>query len=376
MEQSITFVALDTHRDTITGASLPPGSERPTDIRTLVNDVPRLLKWLRRVERKYGEIRVCYEASGAGYVLQRELEAHGIRCEVVAPSLIPKRPGDRKKTDRRDAEHLAIQYRAGGLTMVSVPDREDEAVRALLRCRRAQTKDMLRARHQVLKHLRRNGLVFRGTRNNWTQAHWAWLERVELEHRAEQVVFRMHLEKLRYLMAQRDEVDEEISAVAFSEAYLERADRLMCFKGFSVYGSMGLVSEIGDFRRFPTAQAFMDYVGLVPTEHSSGETVRRGGITKTGNSHCRHILIQASWAIVQSQPRVVNRLRAQWEGRPSWLVALALRAMKRLYGRFRYLTNRGKLRQVAIVAVARELAGFVWAAMQDHEGAQRASRVA
>jgi transposase len=266
---------------------------------------------------------------------------------------------------------MAIQHRAGGLTMVHVPDREDEAVRALIRCRRALTKDILRARHQVLKHLRRNGLVFHGTRNNWTQAHWAWLERVELDHRPEQIVHRTYMEKLRYLLAQRDDVDEEIRAVAFSDAYLERADRLLCFKGIDTFGAMAMVSEVGDFHRFPTATGFMDYVGLVPTEHSSGSSIRRGGITKTGNSHCRHILIQASWAIVKSQPRVVNRLRTQWEGRPPWLVALSLRAMKRLHGRFWYLVNRGKLRQVAIVAVARELAGFVWAAMQDHAEAAR-----
>ena len=140
MAESITFVGMDVHRDSITVAALPPGLERVSEMRTLVHDVPRLVKWLRRVERRSGRIRTCYEASGAGYVLHRELASRGIECEVVAPSLIPKRPGDRKKTDRRDAEHLAIQYRAGGLTMVNVPDREDEAVRALIRCRRALMK--------------------------------------------------------------------------------------------------------------------------------------------------------------------------------------------------------------------------------------------
>jgi hypothetical protein len=238
------------------------------------------------------------------------------------------------------------------------------------------TKDILRARHQVLKHLRRNGEVFRGTRNNWTQAHWAWLERVDLSPRPEQIVLRTYLEKLRYLMAQRGSVDEEIQALAFSEAYLERVDRLVCLKGFETYAAMAMVSEVGDFRRFRSARAFMDYVGLVPSEHSSGETTRRGGITKTGNSHCRHVLVQASWTIIQTQPRVVNRIRKQWEGRPPWLVELALRAMKRLHGRFWYLVNRGKPRQVAVVAVARELAGFVWAVMQDHAEAREVSRVA
>jgi len=260
--------------------------------------------------------------------------------------------------------------------MVCVPDREDEAVRALIRCRRALTKDILRARHQVLKHLRRNDQVFRGTRNNWTKAHWCWLERVDLDHRAEQVAHRTYLEKLRYLMAQRDEVDEEIREVAFSDGYLERADRVKCMKGFDTFGAMAMVAEVGDFRRFATAQGFMDYVGLVPSEHSSGETVRRGGITKAGNSHCRHVLIQASWTLVSSAPRVGHRLRAQWEGRPPWLTTLALRAMKRLHKRYWYLVNRGKPKQIAITAVARELAGFVWALMQDHTEAQGPSQVA
>jgi hypothetical protein len=227
-----------------------------------------------------------------------------------------------------------------------------------------------------LKHLRRNDRVFRGTLNNWTKAHWSWLERIDLEHRAEQVVHRTYLEKLRYLMAQRDEVDEEIREVAFSHGYLERADRVKCMKGFDTFGAMAMVAEVGDFRRFAAARSFMDYVGLVPSEHSSGETVRRGGITKTGNSHCRHVLIQASWTLVSSAPRVGHRLRAQWEGRPPWLTALALRAMKRLHKRYWYLVNRGKPKQIAITAVARELAGFVWALMQDPGVAQAPSQVA
>jgi transposase len=364
VSQNTTFVGLDVHKDTITGAALPPGFEDCQDQRAFGPDLSALLKWLRRVERRWGSIRVCYEASGAGYVLHRFLTERGMCCEVVAPSLIPRRPGDRRKTDRRDARQLAVLYRAGALTMVRVPDREDEAVRALMRLRRALSKDVLRARHQVLKHLRRNGEVYRGT-HHWTKSHWAWLSSLELAFPHEQFVLRTLLSKLEYLLAQLQEVDDRIREEAFDGDFADRAGRLMCLRGIAVTGSMTLASEVSDFLRFPTAPKFMDYVGLTVSEHSSGEKSRRGGITKAGSSHCRHVLIQAAWAAVKTRPRTGPRLRRQWEGQPAWVVARAQKAMRRLHQRYWHLVHRGKAPQVAITAVARELAGFVWAIMQE-----------
>jgi transposase len=364
MVQGITFVGLDVHKDSITGAALPPGSESCPDEQTMPADFVRLAKWLRRIRRKWGEVRICYEASGAGYVLYRCLEERGWHVEVVAPSLIPKRPGDQRKTDRRDARQLAVLYRAGALTMVAVPDREDEAVRALVRLHHALRKDVLRARHQVLKHLRRNGEVYRAA-SHWTKSHWKWLHSVELSLPHEQFVLRTFLEKLEYLLAQLDEVDARIEKEAFDGDFADRASRLMCLRGIAVTGSMTLASEVSDFLRFPTAPKFMDYVGLTVSEHSSGNESRRGSITKAGSSHCRHVLIQAAWALVRTRPRTSPRLRAQWEGQPPWVVALAQKAMKRLHQRYWHLVHRGKLPQVAITAVARELAGFVWAIMQE-----------
>lgn len=363
MSQDITFVGLDVHKDTITGAALPPGSEVCQEEATFPSDLARCAKWLRRIQRRWGPLRVCYEASGAGYVLYRYLTEHDIRCEVVAPSLIPKRPGDRRKTDRRDARQLAVLFRAGALTMVSVPDREDEAVRALVRLHHALRKDVLRARHQVLKHLRRNGEVYRGT-HHWTKSHWAWLQALELALPAEQFVLRTLLSKLEYLLAQLQEVDARIEEEAFDGDFADRASRLMCLRGIAVTGGMTLASEVSDFLRFPTAPKFMDYVGLTVSEQSSGEKSHRGGITKAGSSHCRHVLIQAAWAAVKTRPRTGPRLRAQWEGQPPWVVALAQKAMRRLYRRYWHLVHRGKAPQVAITAVARELAGFAWAIMQ------------
>jgi transposase len=284
--------------------------------------------------------------------------------------LIPKKPGDRRKTDKRDARKLAVLYRAAALTMVHVPDREDEAVRALVRLRRALTKDVLRARHQVLKHLRRNGEVYRAGKH-WTQRHYDWLQAVELELPHEQFVLRKLLEKLEYLLAQQGEVDNHIEEEAFSGAFTDRAARLMCLRGIAVTGSMALAAEVSDFTRFPTAKHFMDYVGLTPSERSSGAETSRGGITKAGNSHCRHVLVQAAWVIARARPRTGPRLRESWKGQPPWVVALAQRAMSRLHKRYWYLLGRGKTPQVAITAVARELAGFVWAIMQPKEITRR-----
>jgi transposase len=367
MEQGITYVGLDVHKDSITGAALPPGFDECQEEQTLPCDFGRLRKWLKRLERKWGELRICYEASGAGYVLYHYLTERGFLCEVVAPSLIPKKPGDHRKTDRRDARKLAVLYRAGALTMVRVPDREDEALRALVRCRRGLGRDVNRARHQVLKHTRRNGEVYRETKNNWTKRHWVWLKALELPLAHEQFVLQTLLEKLEYLEAKLEEVEERIAKEAFEGQLAERASRLMCLRGVAVTGAAGLGAEIGDFQRFPGAKEFMDYVGLTPSEYSSGQTTRRGGITKAGNSHCRHLLVQAAWVNVKRMPRVSARLRAAWKGQPPWVVALAQRAMKRLHSRYWYLVSRGKVPQVAITAVARELAGFVWAIMQDKE---------
>lgn len=374
MAQDITSIGLDVHKDSIFGAALPPGFETCQDERTMPCDFARLLKWLRRIERRWGRIRVCYEASGAGYVLFRYLREKGIRCEVVAPSLIPRKPGDRRKTDRRDARHLAVQLRAGSLTMVHVPDREDEAVRALVRLRHAVKKDVHRARHQVLKHLRRNGAVYRTTKH-WTKAHWAWLHAVELDLPHEQFVLRTYLEKLEYLLAQLGDVDARIEKEAFEGAFAARARRLMCLRGIAVTGSMTLASEVSDFHRFASAPAFMDYVGLTVSEQSSGNTRRLGAITKAGSGRCRHVLIQAAWSLVRRAPRTSARLRESWEGQPPWVVATAQRAMNRLYKRFGSLVFKGKPPQLAITAVARELAGFVWALMQE-ESTSRDSQAA
>ena len=365
MQESITYVALDVHQDTITGAALAGLAPDLAETKTMPTDESRLVKWLRRLERKYkGELRVCYEASGAGYVLYRALLSRGIVCEVVAPSLIPKKPGNRKKSDDLDAKDLVYQFRNGSLTMVMVPDREDEALRALVRWREALVGDRTRAKHRTRTHLVRNGLVYREG-SNWTKAHREWLGRVQLDLADEQFVHQKHLESLDALTAQVGEAEERIKERAFSELYVDRVARVQCLKGFAIINGMTMVTEVGDFTRFPTAPHFTSFMGLTPGLWESGGTSKSGvGITKAGNAHCRRVLVEAAVTIVNSRPTAGKALRARWKGQPAWVVRHAQKAMQRIHTRYWYLVHRGKPKQKAIVAVARELAGFVWAIMQ------------
>jgi transposase len=302
-----------------------------------------------------------------GYVLHRELRNRGIRCEVVAPALIPKKPGDRRKTDKIDARELAHHYRNSSLTMVVVPDREDEAVRSLVRLREDLVNDLTRTKHRTRCHLLRNGLAYRhGV--NWTKTHRDWLGGLQLELPDEQFVLEKLLEKLDTLNAELGEIDERIETRAFSESYVDRVARIRCLKGFATTTAMTMVSEVGDFTRFPTARHFMSFMGVIPGVWESGGTRRSGiGITKAGNAHCRRVLIQAALSIVQHHPTAGRTLRERWKGQPACVVRHAQKTMKRIHARYWSLINRGKLQQKAIVAVARELAGFVWAIMQSED---------
>ena len=367
MRRSNTIVSLDVHRDSIVGGSLPPDFDDLQDEKRLKFDLPKLVKWLRRVQERWGSIDVLYEAGGCGYVIYRELRSRGIPCFVIAPSLIPRKPGEKKKkTDRIDVKKNALAYRAGTLTMVSVPDQEDEALRSVMRLRRKLVKDATRARSQICSHLLRHCLVYReGT--NWTHGHWDWLKALSLPLSDEQFSLDRYIEKLEFLEGQLAEVEQLIRERARTAEHVDRCARVMSLKGLDVVGSMTLTAETGDFLRFAAAKQYMDWVGLVPGIWQSGETSRSRGITKAGNSHCRHMLIQAAWSIVKNHPTASRKLRTRWKGQPAWVIRLSQRAMKRVHQRYWHLHHRGKLKQVAIVAAARELAGFVWAIMQPQE---------
>lgn len=360
MAQSTLFVGMDVHQDTVTFAVLPEGAREPEESRQLPNDLARIRKFFARLSKR-GLVRACYEASGCGYVLQRVLTQWGVACEVIAPSLIPQRSGDRRKTDKRDAAKLARLFRAGELTAIRVPDQAEEQVRSLVRCRETLTREILKSRHYVLKLLLARGHVFREGRN-WTQKHWDWLRKLDLPG-ADALTLRTYLELLEYKLIQRDTLDREIEEIALTDAYGEPVGRLRCLRGVDTLTAMTLVCEIGDARRFASPRHLMGYLGLTVSETSSGGVERRGGITKAGNARARRVLVEAAWHY-RRPPRLSRNLRVRQEGYPPAVVAHAWRAQKRLHKKFEALVYRMAPAK-AVVAVARELVGFVWALLQE-----------
>lgn len=362
-EQKI-YVGMDVHKDSVFVAVLPEDATKPVLEKRLPNDERKLRKFFAKVARD-GEIRACYEASGAGYVVQRALQAWGHHCDVVASSLIPSRPGDHRKFDRKDAGQLARWYRAGELVTIRIPTAAEERVRDLVRCRETLQREVLKSQHYVLKFLARRGWVF-GEGSHWTQKHFRWLHEVKTEMEAEdRLVFGEYLALLEYKRQRREELDRQIEAIALGPDYREAVSRLVSYRGIQTHTAMVVKTEIGDFRRFDHPRQLMAYMGLVPREDSSGERARQGGITKAGNSRCRHVLVQAAWNY-RHPPRVSHALSRRQEGQPAEVVARSWKAQHRLHKLFKRLEYR-KNSRIAAVAVARELVGFLWAEMQDLE---------
>jgi transposase len=309
-----------------------------------------------------GPVRAAYEAGPTGYALSRQLQALGIDCRVVAPSLIPVQPGVRIKTDRRDARKLARLLRAGLLTEVAEPTPAEEAVRDLCRCREDAAADLRRARQRLGKLLARRGRLYLGGKA-WTGVHRRWLLTQRFEHPADEMVFTDYLTAVEGAEARVRRLDGQLAEIAATAPYAEPVGWLRCLRGIDTVTALGLVAELFDIRRFAHPRQLMAYLGLVPSEHSSGTVVRRGGITKTGNAHARCLLIEAAWHS-RHRPAVSQQLRQRRRGQPAEVVALADRAMQRLWSRRWHLILRGKSTTVATTAIARELAGFVWAILQ------------
>jgi len=362
---SIIYLGMDVHKDSITIAVLPATAKTPTRLERLPNDLPKLKRFLDRAARD-GELRACYEASGAGYVLHRALRDWGYACDVIAPSLIPKRPGVQRKHDKRDAAELARYYRAGELTAVRIPSEAEERVRDVVRCRETFQREILKSRHYILKFLARRGFVYReGT--NWCTPHLRWLEHLTGEASplapADRLVFREYHALLAYKLQRRDELDRQIEQLALTPALATAVARLQCFRGIALQGAMVLATEIVDWRRFERPGQLAAYLGLVSREDSSGPRERKGSITKAGNSHCRHVLVQAAWCY-HYRPNLSVEIRRRQQGQPPAVVAHAWKAQQRLHQRYQHLAHR-KQPQIAVVAVARELVGFLWAVMRD-----------
>ena len=365
--RSIIYLGMDVHKDSITIAVLPDVAKAPTRLERLPNELPKLKKWMERLARD-GEIQACYEASGAGYVLHRAMRDWGYACAVIAPSLIPKRTGVHRKHDKRDAADLARLYRAGELVPVRIPSEADERVRDVVRCRETFQREILKSRHYILKFLATRGFVFReGT--NWCTPHLQWLQHLTTEGSPlapeDRLVYREYHALLLYKLQRREELDRQIEQLAELPTLKPMVQRLQCFRGISLHSAMVLATELVDWRRFERPGQLACYLGLVSREDSSGNRQRLGSITKAGNSHCRHVLVQAGWSY-RHRPQISVDLKRRQQGQPPAVITHAWKAQQRLHARFNHLSYR-KRPQIAVVAVARELVGFLWAVARDVE---------
>lgn len=358
--QSTTIIAFDQHAATTVAAVLLPGHRTPA-LHPMTSDTPTIRRFVERVRRQ-GPVRCCYEAGPCGFELQRALTARQIRCEVIAPALIPRRAGDRIKTDRRDAGQLAVLYRAGALTAIHIPTEHEEAARDLLRCREDIRADLLRARHRLSKFLLRHGRRFTATKKAWSKRHDAWLRAQTWPITALDQTHRAYLRAVDEVLARLRDVETDLQVLLDLEPLRPRVQRLRCFRGIDDLTALTIAAELGDPRRFATAPRTMAFVGLVPSEHSSGSKRAQGGITKTGNAHLRRVLVEAAWHY-RHRPALGHALRLRQRGAPAAAIRQAWVAQHRLHQRYRRLLGRGKRPQAVVTAVARELAGFTWAVL-------------
>lgn len=366
-EASTTYVGLDVHKARITVAMLRPGARE-----SVVWTVSHTPEALRRLVKKLragapGRVLCGYEAGVCGYALQRRLVSLGVGCEVVAPSQTPVKPGDRVKTDRRDARKLAELLRAGLLTEVHPPTPEQEAARDLVRCREDAQQDLTRARHRLSKFLLRYGVTYAPNRKAWTKAHRTWLYGLRFEVPAAQATFTRYLATVEIREEEVAALDAQVGELAEQEPYRQAVGWLSCFHGIKTLSAMTILTELHGFERFSSPRALMSYVGLVPSESSSGDSVHRGRITKAGNHHARRLLIEVAWHY-RHKKKIGVTLRRRRRGQPAEIVAIANKAHLRLSRRYFYLHHgRGVTKAKTIVAVARELVGFLWAVLRLQE---------
>jgi len=360
MTKSTTIIAFDQHAATTVAAVLLSGQRTPA-LHTLTSDIPIILRFVERL-RRAGEVQCCYEAGPCGFELQRAFTTHHIPCEVIAPALIPRRPGDRVKTDRRDAGQLAVLYRAGALTAIHIPTEQEEAARDLLRCREDIRADLLRARHRLSHFLLRHGRRFTLTKRAWTKRHAAWLQAQRWPLPALEQTHRAYVRAVDEAMDRLHAVDTELRDLLTLAPLRARVERLRCFRGIDALTALTIAAELGDPRRFPNAPSLMAFTGLIPSEHSSGAKQARGPITNTGHAHLRRVLVEAARQY-RHHAFLGPSLQQRQRGAPAAAIDSAWRAQRRLHRRYRCLAARGKPKQHIVTAVARELTGFLWAAL-------------
>ena len=365
MQQFSTYVGLDVHKNSISVAVAHPDGEKATSLGRLPNDVQRL----QRILKPLGDpsnVRVCYEAGPTGYVLVRKLLELGYDCQVVAPAKTPRMTSDRVKTDRRDAIKLADFLRSGHLTFIRVPTPEEEALRDLIRAREDIKTKETNSKRQLNSMMLRHGRIFSGGKSLWTKLHYDWIEQQVFDFTASQEAKDTYVGEVRRYKRTLEDLDRRIEEVAKT---LERADlvnALRAFKGIKTLTAATIVAEVGDLKRFPSAAKFASFLGLTPSEHSSGDTRSRGRITKAGNKRLRRMLVEAAWAYWR-QPHVSRELEARSAGVPPAVRDLTWKTQKRLHRRLRGLQFRGVSAKKALIAVTRELACAIWALGQHEE---------
>jgi len=360
MNQFIKYVGLDTHKDTIAVAIADAVGGKPRFYGEIANTPTALSKLLKDVSPNGEATSYCYEAGPCGYGIYRQISDSGHDCSVVAPSLIPTKPGDRVKTDRRDSENLARLHRAGELTSVWVPDQEQEAIRDLTRAREDMKHLERQARQRLCAFLLRHGQGYDSGKSKWTQAYWRWLERIKFDHRVQQAVLQEYIDSVKQLQQRVTDLEQSMHEALSDWALAPVVEGLMALRGCRLITAMTIVSELGDITRFDSPRQLMKYLGLVPSESSSGPRIRRGGITKTGNGHVRRVLVEAAWCY-RFPARKTAPLQRRAEQTSAAVQAIAWKAQKRLYGRYQTLSKRGLLPQKTCTAIARELTGFIWA---------------
>ena len=357
---TVKFIGLDVHKKTITIAIADSGRQnKPRVYGAIANDLDAVDKFCRKMVSTASRLYFVYEAGPCGYGLYRHLTAKGFDCMVAAPSLIPKKSGDRVKTDRRDAAKLAQLHRAGELTAVYVPDPQDEAMRDLSRARHDAVSATQKAKQRLKAFLLRNRIVYSG-RCAWSKAYFRWLADIAMAYPAQQVTLQEYIDAVHEGLQRVERLTDQIRQLVPGWRLAPVVSALQAARGVSVVVAVTLLSELGDLSRFQRPSQLMAHLGLVPSEHSSGESTKRGGITKTGNRHARRVLVEAAWAY-RMPARVSGLLLKRQQGVPEQVCRIAWKAQLRLCTRYRRLAARGKLKKKVVTAIARELSAFLWA---------------
>lgn len=365
MDNILTYVAMDTHKKQHNVAVILPGSAEIIEmvVANTVREIGRMVKKIKKISP--GQVHFCYEAGVCGFTLKRRIEGLGCQCAVIAPSLIPRKPGERIKTDRRDAVKLLGLFKAGMLTDVYPPNEEQEAARDLTRLRETAMINRKRIRQQLLTLLTRHGYIYTDG-EHWTLKHILWLRNLQFDQPLLCDIFDNYFTELQHCNQRLESIDKQLDQLAQTEPYKEVVGLLRCFHGIDTLTAISIITEIFEFGRFASPRKFMSYLGLTPSESSSGDKHKRGPICKTGNKRVRRLLNESAWHYRHTFV-VGKALKTRRAGQPQWAVDIADRAGRRLRQRHRRLIHNGKMPCKANIAVARELAGFIWAMVNEYE---------